>query len=75
MRRAAAGGLRGGCAARLHPATDSPPVVQGLELIPSENFVSASVLEAVGSVMVRPTLSLAGAALEPRRSGTWAQPD
>jgi len=27
--------------------------LQGLELIPSENFVSASVLEAVGSVMVR----------------------
>jgi hypothetical protein len=25
--------------------------VQGLELIPSENFVSASVMEAVGSVM------------------------
>lgn len=25
--------------------------IQGLELIPSENFVSASVMEAVGSVM------------------------
>jgi glycine/serine hydroxymethyltransferase len=25
--------------------------VQGLELIPSENFVSSSVMEAVGSVM------------------------
>ena len=25
--------------------------VQGLELIPSENFVSASVMEAVGSIM------------------------
>jgi glycine/serine hydroxymethyltransferase len=27
------------------------PSAQGLELIPSENFVSASVMEAVGSVM------------------------
>lgn len=27
------------------------PPWQGLELIPSENFVSASVMEAVGSVM------------------------
>ena len=26
-------------------------LIQGLELIPSENFVSASVMEAVGSVM------------------------
>lgn len=26
-------------------------VLQGLELIPSENFVSSSVMEAVGSVM------------------------
>ena len=68
MRRAAAGGLRGGCAARMHPATDSPPAVQGLELIPSENFVSASVLEAVGSVMVRPVLPRVGAAPEPRRA-------
>lgn len=25
--------------------------LQGLELIPSENFVSASVMEAVGSIM------------------------
>jgi len=36
---------------------------QGLELIPSENFVSASVLEAVGSVMVRRLLRRAAAAL------------
>ncbi len=28
-----------------------PPLLQGLELIPSENFTSASVMEAVGSVM------------------------
>ncbi len=27
------------------------PCLQGLELIPSENFTSASVMEAVGSVM------------------------
>lgn len=29
-------------------------LAQGLELIPSENFVSSSVMEAVGSVMVLP---------------------
>lgn len=29
----------------------APTGVQGLELIPSENFTSASVMEAVGSVM------------------------
>ncbi len=32
-------------------ACSRPPLSQGLELIPSENFVSTSVMEAVGSVM------------------------
>lgn len=44
---AVATALSSGCAAAL--ACDA--CAQGLELIPSENFVSASVMEAVGSVM------------------------
>ena len=45
------------CSTACYGAHASPTLVilrclcQGLELIPSENFVSASVMEAVGSVM------------------------
>jgi hypothetical protein len=58
--RAVADGAGGRCLALLHPQL-TPSRSQGLELIPSENFVSASVLEAVGSVMVRQPLRRAAA--------------
>ena len=65
--RAAADGAGGRCLALLHPQLTRSRS-QGLELIPSENFVSASVLEAVGSVMVRQPLRRAAASRQPQRA-------
>ena len=47
--------LNGSCLSllvqQIAPLNRSLSALQGLELIPSENFVSSSVMEAVGSVM------------------------